>query len=135
VSRFEDPQDGLVGECSEADGMPECRIDVLGGVALAQEQDAPCAVAPLAWWSRAKPSEELPSVIAHLLESYAELVKIDGRAPALPVVEALRIELQAATPRSELVGRNALEIGGIHEELALGDAYREQVGDVVVGTA
>ena len=37
VSRLEDSQDGLVSERSEARGMTECRVDVLGGVALAQE--------------------------------------------------------------------------------------------------
>lgn len=133
VSRLKDSQDGLVAERSEAEGVPERRVDILGGVTLAQEQDAPGAVAPLARGCGAEPPKELCGVLAHLLEGRANLIEVDGRASAITSMETLRIDLQATSSWSELVGCNALEIGGVHEELALGDAYGEQIGDVVVG--
>lgn len=78
-------------------------------------------------------SKELSGALAHLLEGRADLVETDGWASALISVEAQWIELQPAAARDQLVSRNALEVGGVHEELALGDADRQEIGDVVVG--
>lgn len=59
MTRFEDAQDRLVGECSEACGMGEGFVEVLGGEALTQHQDAPSDAPPVTRRSRAEVPEEL----------------------------------------------------------------------------
>lgn len=122
MSGLEDPLDVLVAKRCEADGMTESGVDILSGVALAQEQDAPSATAPLPGRPRAQTSKELTGVVAHLLEGSAQLVEIDGGTTCSATMEALRVEFVALPPRGELVAGDALEIGGITEQLALGDA-------------
>jgi len=48
-------------------------------------------------------------------------------------VVAARVELEAATARSELMASDAGEIGGVHEQFGLSDAQGQDVGDVGVG--
>ena len=68
-----------------------------------------------------------------LLEGDAELVEVDGALPAGPRVEPGGVEPEPLAAGRELVARDAGEVGGVDEELALGDADRQDVGDVVVG--
>jgi hypothetical protein len=107
MSGLEDSLDVFVAQRCEADGMTESGVDILGGVALAQEQDAASATAPLPGRPRAQTSEELSGVVAHLLEGSAQLVEIDGGTTCGATMEALRVEFEALPPRGEM-----LELGG-----------------------
>src|SRR5690606_11225550 len=80
MPRLEDAQDSLVIESSEASGVRESGVDVLGGEALAQQQDASCDAAPVARRSGTEQAEELRRILTHLLEGRAELVEVDGWA-------------------------------------------------------
>jgi hypothetical protein len=113
--------------------MAERVIDLVGAVARAQEQDLARLRGPDPGRAEAHQAEELGRALAHVAERDAELIEID-RAPALRRrMEPGGIELLAGAARGELVTRDAPQIGGVHEQLALGDAHRQEVGDVVVG--
>src|SRR5690606_35550708 len=61
------------------------------------------------------------------------LVEVDGRPAGATAVQVIGIEVEMTASFGELVACNAGEVGGVDEELALGDAQRQDVGDVVVG--
>jgi hypothetical protein len=63
-------------------------------------------------------------VLAHLAKGGAELVEIDSALALRGRMQALRIEPEPKAAGSELVSGNAGEVGGINEELLLGDANR-----------
>lgn len=132
MSRFEDPQHGVVGKRSEACGMTECRIDIVGRVALAQRQNAASVVAPLSRGSNTELTNELSGVVSHLLESSAELVGLDRGATDSVSMEALWVESLAESSGDQLVHGDAHQVSAIHEQLSLGDADGQDVGDVVV---
>lgn len=48
-------------------------------------------------------------------------------------MQALGVELEVRATRGELVPRDAAQVRGVHEQLSLGDAHRQEVGDVVIG--
>src|SRR5262249_57091860 len=62
-----------------------------------------------------------------------ELVEIDGAFAARGRVVAGGVELVAGAARGELVAGDAAEVGGVDEQLALGDAHGQDVGHVLVG--
>ncbi len=112
--------------------MGECGVDVGGVVAGAQEEDLPGVMGPDPGGKGGELSEEGCGVLPHLLERRAELFDVDGRLAVRSRVQAERVGSPAAAG-TEPVAREAGEVGPVDEELGLGDAEREKVGDVVVG--
>ncbi len=120
-------------EGAEARRVAEGSVEIVGGEALAQQDDLPGLVSPDPRRARAHEAEEAGSVLAHLVEGDAELVEIDGALPPGLRVEPLGIEPEPSAAGRELVAGDAGEVGGVDEELSLGDADREDVGDMRVG--
>lgn len=112
--------------------MGERGVDVSGAKAGAKKQDAACLMPPDARRAGAEKAEEGGGALAHALERDGELCEIDGALASGRGVKACRIELEPGAFRGELVMSDACEIGGVDEELALGDADGKDVGDVVV---
>ena len=70
--------------------------------------------------------------ITEVFEGAAQLVEIGTALGVLrPMTRQNRLLLSAA--RLELVPRDAGQIGFVDEQLTLGDAHREDLGDVIVG--
>lgn len=68
MSGFEHAQDGFVGERAIAGGVAEGRVDVVGVVALSEQQDAPRPMGPMTRRNGADLAEEVFGVLTHLLE-------------------------------------------------------------------
>ena len=132
MSAREDALDGGRLEGAEASGMGECGVDVGGVVAGAQQEDLPSVMGPDPGGQGGELIEEGRGVLAHLLKRRSELVDVDGRLAVGSSVQAERVILLATTAGTKLVAREAGEVGPVDEELGLGDAQREEVGDVVV---
>ncbi len=77
--------------------------------------------------------EELGGTLAHALECLAQLVSIGGRAMSRGWVKAVRVELEALSAGGKLMASDAAQIGAVDEQLVLGDAHGQDVGDMVVG--
>lgn len=132
-ARLDDALDGCVLERAEARGVGERSVDVGGAEPGAKEENAARLVAPNAWRAGAQQTEEGGSALAHALECAGEAIEIDRTLSARRWMETGRIELEPRASRRELVARDAGEVGGVDEQLALRDAHGEDVGDVVVG--
>src|SRR6185437_4276740 len=132
AARLEDPLDGVVVEGTEAGGMAERGVEIGGGVAGTQNEDAPRLVAPDARGPGGEQPEERGGPLAHALEGGGELVEIDGTRAARRGMVTGGIELRARASWRELVAGDAPKVGGIDEELALGDADGQDVGHVLV---
>jgi hypothetical protein len=76
-ARGEDALDRGVLERAERRGMTERAVELVGGVALAQEQDLAGLGGPDAGRPQAHEAEELGGVLAHVGERDAELIEID----------------------------------------------------------
>ena len=120
-------------ERAEARRVREGSNDVGGVVARAQEQDLPGVMGPDAGRQGDELGEERGRALAQLGEGLAELVAVDDGLPVGVRVQAERVNLFAATARAQLVAREARDVGAVDEELRLGHAQGEKVGDVVVG--
>src|SRR5882672_7732589 len=125
--RGEDALDGGVIARTERDGMTEREIDLLGGVALAQEQDLAGLRAPDSRWTEAHQAEEGGRARAPVSEGDVELVEIDRAASIRRGVQPGGVEPEACTGRSELMACDAPQVGGVHEQLALRDTQRQDV--------
>lgn len=90
-------------------------------------------MAPGARRPGAQEPEESCGAIAEACEHGGELVEIDRALPPGWLVEASRISFRTGAARRELLARDALEIGGVNEELTLGNADGQDVGDMLVG--
>ena len=134
-ARGEDALDGGMVARAERRGVAERAFDLVGGVALAQEQDLARLRAPDPRWPEAHQAKELGGVLAHVVERDVELVEVDGTASLRRRVEPGGVELEAGTARTELVARDAPQVGGIHEQLALRDAHGQNVSDMVIGNS
>ena len=132
-ARGQDALDGGVVEGAELGGVTQREIDLLGAVARAQEQNLAGLGHPHPGRAEAHQAKELGGTLAHVAEREVELVEIERWPSLWRGVQPGGVEPQARASRAELVARNAPEIGGVHEQLALGDAHRQDVGDVVVG--
>jgi hypothetical protein len=125
--------DGAVLEGAEPRCMSERGVEIVGGVAGAQNEDAPCLVSPDARGPGGEQPEEHGGTLAHALERSGELVEIDGALAAGRWMVAGGVELRARASRGELMARDAPEVGRVDEELALGDAHGHDVGHMLVG--
>src|SRR2546428_469666 len=82
----------------------------------------------------AEETKEGGCAMAHALEGDGELIDVDGTpSSAGSWVKAAGIELASGASRCELMMSDACQVGGIDEQLPLGDAYGEDVRHVVVG--
>ena len=131
-ARGQDPLDGLVLEGAEGTGVGERGGEVGGGVALAQEQDLTGVVAGEAALRGGEAGEEACTALAAVGEGLLDLGEV-GAAAIPGRVDELRVDVHAAAAGRELVARHEPEVGGVDEELVLGDADGEDLGDVVVG--
>lgn len=120
-------------EGAEARGVAEGSVEIGSVVAGAQDEDAPCLVAPDARGPGGEQPEERGSALAEALKRGGELVEIDGALAPRGRMVTRGIELVAGATRGELVARDATEVGGVDEQLALGDAHGQDVGHVLVG--
>lgn len=112
--------------------MGERGTEVGGGVAFAEEQDLPGVIAGEAALRGDEAGEEAGAVEADVGEGLLDLGEVS--AAAIPGrVDELRVDVHAPAARRELVARHETEVGGVDEELVLGDADGEDLGDVVVG--
>src|SRR4051794_33362436 len=76
----EDALDGGVIARAERDCITEREIDLVGSVALAQEQDLAGLRAPDSRWTEAHQAEEFGRALAHVSEGDVELVEVDRAA-------------------------------------------------------
>lgn len=129
----EDALDGVVFERAEGRGVPERGVDVGGGIALAQEEDLARLVAPEPRHAEEHQSKERGGLLAHARECNVELLEIEWTLSLWLGMKTRRIELQSLAATNELVARDASQIGGIDEELVLGNAQGKNVCDLVVG--
>ena len=114
-SRGEDALDGGVVARAKRGGVAERAVDLLGGVALTQEQDLARLRAPDPRCAEAHQAEELGRAGAHVAERDVKLVEID-RTPSLwRGMESGRVEPQSRTAWRELVASDAPQISGVHE--------------------
>jgi len=132
-ARGHDALDGVMLEGAEGGGVSERGVEIGGGVALAEQQDLASLVSPEAHRPGAQETKEVGRALAHLAIDGAELVLVDGAFALGERVQALGVEPEPLAPPCELVTRNAGEIGGVDEELALGDADGQEVRHVLVG--
>lgn len=119
-------------EGAEPRRVAERGVEIVGGVAGAQNEDAPRLVAPDARWPGGEQSKEHGRALAHALERSGELVEIDGALAARRWMVAGRVELRARASRRELVARDAPEVGRVDEELALRHAHGQDIGHMLV---
>ncbi|XXT55491.1 hypothetical protein WMF28_23400 [Sorangium sp. So ce590] len=120
-------------EGAKALRAPQRRVEIGGRISLAQEQDLPRLMRPDPRRTRAHEAEEACGVLTHLLEGGAEHLEVDGALAPRRRVQAGWIELEPLAAWSQLVTRDAGEVGAIDEELVLRDADRQEVGDMIVG--
>jgi Uma2 family endonuclease len=130
---LEDALDGAMLESAEPRGVPERGVEIRGGVASAQHEDAARLVAPDPWRARAQQPEERGRPRTQAVERHGELIEIHRALAARRWMEARRVELEPEAARRELVASDARQVGGVDEQLVLGDAHRQDVGHVVVG--
>ena len=123
-ARGHDALDSVVLESAEGGGVSERRVEILSGIPLAQQQDLTSLMSPDAWGPRAQETEEVGGLLAHPAEGGAELVEVDRALALRGRVQALGVEPEPSAAGRELVSCNAREVGGIDEELLLGDADR-----------
>lgn len=133
AARHQNALDGSDVEGAVERGVGQRGVEIRGVVALAQEQDAAGVMGPVARRRAGGESNEVVRALAHLLKRGAELVEIGRPVASRARVVAVGVELVAAAPWSELVAGDTLEVGGVDEELVLGDAHGHEVRDVVVG--
>ena len=131
-ARGQDALDGAALEGSEGAGVRKRRAEVGGAVALAKQQDLARVIAGETALGSAQAGEEEGPGLADAGEGLLELVKVGG-GPAPGLVGARGRHVAAGPAGSQLVPRHELEVGGVDEDLGLGHAYRQDVGDVVVG--
>lgn len=112
--------------------MCERGVEVGGVVALTEHENLSKLVNPLANWAGAREQEKVVGTLPHLVEGHAELIEIDRTVAARRWVVTMGVELVAAAAWSKLVSSDTAQVGGVHEQLVLGDANREDVGHVVV---
>ena len=132
-ARGEDAPDGVVLEGAEAGCVAEGGVEIGGGEALSEQQDLARLMCPQARRPGAHEAEEAGGVPSHVLEGDTELVEVEGALLSGPGVEPGRIEPEPLATGDELVARDAGEVCGVDEELALGDADGQDIGHVVVG--
>ena len=132
-ARLEDALDGAMLEGAEPRGVGERSVEVTGDVAGAQHQDAARLVAPHPRWTGTEQPEERDATRPQAVERHGELAEVHRAPAARWRMETLGVELVPGAARRELVARDARQVGGVHEQLALGDAHRQDVGHVVVG--
>jgi len=114
-ARGEDALDGGVVARAERRGMAERAIDLIGGVALAQEQDLARLRTPDPGRPLAHQAEELGRQLAHVAKCDVDLIEIDRALPLGRGMQAGRVEPKTRTARRELVARDTLQIGGVHK--------------------
>lgn len=76
--------------------------------------------------------EEVVSTLSHLLEGLGELIEIGNALALRRGMDPRRIDLHAGAASGDLVMGRKGEIGAVDEELVLGDAHGQDLGDVVV---
>ena len=112
--------------------VPEGRVEIFGRVTLTEQEDPARLPAPLSRWRGGQLAKKLMGALAHALESIRELILVHGGLSNGTMMKPPGIQAESATASHELMGRYAFEIGSVDEELALGDAYWQDVGDVIV---
>ena len=131
-ARLEDALDGAMLEGTEPRGMRERSVEVLGGIASAEHEDAARLVTPDARGARAQQAKERGAAGPQAVERHRELVEIHRAPAARRWVESRGVELLPGAGRRKLVTGDARKVGGVDEQLALGDAHGQDVGHVVV---
>lgn len=130
-ARGEDARHGVVVEGAVRARVAERGAQVVGRVAGAQEQELAGVVAGEARRRGGEAGEEGGGVLAHVVEGLAQLVEV-GAVPVPWRVDPLRVDVEPRAPPRQLVARDAAQVGGVHEELALRHAHRQDVGHVVI---
>jgi len=128
----EDALDGLVLEGAEGAGVGEGGAEVLGGVALAQDEDLAGMVAGEAALSRDEAGEEASPVDPDVGEGLLDLREV-GAAAIPGRMDELGIDVHAAPAGGELVARHEPQVSRVDEDLVLRDADGQDLGDVIVG--
>ena len=112
--------------------VAKCRVEIFGRVTLTEQEDPPRLPAPLSRWRGAQLAEKIMGALPHALESVRELILIHGGLPNGTMMKSPGIQLEPTAAGHQLMGRHAFEIGSVDEEFPFGDAYRQDVGDVIV---
>ena len=131
-AHLEDAGDGAVLEGAEALCVPHREGEVVARVALAQQQNLPCLIAPLPRAEALQTEEEFLRVVAEVLEGRAQVIEV-GAATVGRAVHRRGRDVDASAARRELVAHQELDVGRVDEELALGHADGQEVVDGVVG--
>src|SRR4051812_15758403 len=131
-ARGQDARHGGVLEGAEGAGVAERGGEVARRVALSQEENLPGVVAGEAALGRGEPGEETPSRLADGGEGHLQLIQVSAAAVPPGLVGAGRDDVVAGAARGQLSFGHQLEVSRVDEELVLGDADGEDVGDVVI---
>lgn len=129
---LQDPLDAIMLQRAIAQGVSERFEQILCVVGFAQSQDPASMVARRARQAFLESTKEGGPGLAELGEGAAHLVDV-GSAVGVrrPMTGQDRPLLSTATPK--LVPRDAGQVSLVDEEFVLGDAHRQDLGDVVVG--
>lgn len=129
----EDLANGVGSQGAVASSAVEGADDIFGIEAGAKAEDEARLMKIQPRRGLAHELEELGGTLAHALECPAQLVGIGGRAMSRGWVKAVRVELEALSAGGKLMASDAAQIGAVDEQLVLGDAHGQDVGDMVVG--
>lgn len=130
----QDALDSVVVESAKGRRMSEGGVDVFGGVACTQEQDLASLMARGGLrTTAAHQSEKLAGALPHVGESDLELVQVHGALALGLRVKPGGIELEPLSTTYKLVTGDTFKISRVDEELALGNADRENVCHMVIG--
>ena len=129
----DDALDGAIFVGAEGMRVTQRRGDVLGVVALAQEQDPLRVVGAESRPEAGESREEVRGAVAESLEGGEEPVEINRPAIGL-AVDARRPDVPAwsSVVPHELVAHEELQVGAVDEELVLRHAHRDEVVDRLI---
>jgi hypothetical protein len=124
--------DGAVLQGTVGQRVRERRQQVGGIVAVAQRQHLARVVAGRAGRVLLQRRQEGGGRLTESAEGASQLVECRA---ALGMWWTMSVDngLQLGTPRQQRVARDTAQIGRVDEQLLLGDAHRQDVGDVRVG--
>src|SRR5437879_4095966 len=110
--------------------MGERGDQVVGRVEFAQQKDLARVVGAQTSAVTFQADEKVRSGIAEIRESRAKMVEINAAAVGR-TMQLQRIEVVSRTSLGQLVARDYAKIRCIHKQLALRDAHRQQVVEIV----
>lgn len=131
-ARLQDSLDAIVLQGAIAERVRERLEQVRCVVCPAQKKYVAGMVASRAWQAFLEGGKEGGGGLTELCEGAAQLIEVRSAVGMRrPVTGQDRALLSTAT--TKLVSRDAGQVGLVDEELVLGDAHWQDLGDIIVG--